>query len=85
MSLCACQPFRLTVGTPEVLFLGGHGHLFPPDAAMCDGNVETRVTTTDVAASQHVLVCALLELGSLVQGLASTAASLLTDTSTGGA
>uniref|UniRef100_A0A674A100 HEAT repeat-containing protein 5A n=1 Tax=Salmo trutta TaxID=8032 RepID=A0A674A100_SALTR len=52
------------------------------DAAMCDGNVETRVTTTDVAASQHVLVCALLELGSLVQGLASTAASLLTDTST---
>lgn len=52
---------------------------------MCDGNVETRVTTTDVAASQHVLVCALLELGSLVQGLASTAASLLTDTSTGGA
>ncbi|CAB1331150.1 unnamed protein product [Coregonus sp. 'balchen'] len=52
------------------------------DAAMCDGNVETRVTTTDVAASQHVLVCALLELGSLVQGLGSTAASLLTDTST---
>ncbi|XP_023849916.1 HEAT repeat-containing protein 5A isoform X2 [Salvelinus sp. IW2-2015] len=52
------------------------------DAAMCDGNVETRVTTTDIAASQHVLVCALLELGSLVQGLASTAASLLTDTST---
>uniref|UniRef100_A0A6Q2ZLP6 HEAT repeat-containing protein 5A n=1 Tax=Esox lucius TaxID=8010 RepID=A0A6Q2ZLP6_ESOLU len=52
------------------------------DAAMCDGNVETRVTITDVAASQHVLVCALLELGSLVQGLGSTAAPLVTDTST---
>ncbi|KAL0968979.1 hypothetical protein UPYG_G00220780 [Umbra pygmaea] len=52
------------------------------DAAMCDGNVETRVSTTDVAASQHVLVCALLELGSLIQGLGSTASPLIMDTST---
>ncbi|KAJ7990914.1 hypothetical protein DPEC_G00291830 [Dallia pectoralis] len=52
------------------------------DAAICDGNVETHVTPTDVAASQHVLVCALLELGSLVKGLGSTAAPLISDTST---
>ncbi|XP_067099249.1 HEAT repeat-containing protein 5A isoform X1 [Osmerus mordax] len=52
------------------------------DAAMSDGNMETRVSPADVAASQHVLVCALLELGSLVQGLGSTAAPLITDAST---
>ncbi|XP_066550138.1 HEAT repeat-containing protein 5A isoform X2 [Amia ocellicauda] len=53
------------------------------DAAMSDSNVETRVGTLDVAASQHVLVCALLELGSLVQGLATTAGPLLQDASAG--
>ncbi|XP_069049146.1 HEAT repeat-containing protein 5A isoform X2 [Lepisosteus oculatus] len=53
------------------------------DAAMSESNVETRVGTLDVSASQHVLVCALLELGSLVQGLASTATPLLQDASTG--
>uniref|UniRef100_A0A667Y5F9 HEAT repeat-containing protein 5A n=1 Tax=Myripristis murdjan TaxID=586833 RepID=A0A667Y5F9_9TELE len=40
------------------------------------------VSAADVSASQHVLVCCLLELGSLVQGLGSTAAPLLTDSST---
>uniref|UniRef100_A0A8P4G3W7 HEAT repeat-containing protein 5A n=1 Tax=Dicentrarchus labrax TaxID=13489 RepID=A0A8P4G3W7_DICLA len=50
------------------------------DAALTDGNVETRVSSADVSASQHVLVCCLLELGGLVQGLGSTAAPLLTDT-----
>uniref|UniRef100_A0A667YCV2 HEAT repeat-containing protein 5A n=1 Tax=Myripristis murdjan TaxID=586833 RepID=A0A667YCV2_9TELE len=39
----------------------------------------SRVSAADVSASQHVLVCCLLELGSLVQGLGSTAAPLLTD------
>ncbi|KAM6973609.1 HEAT repeat-containing protein 5A [Aplochiton taeniatus] len=52
------------------------------DAAMTDGNMETRVSPADLAASQHVLVCALLELGSLVKGLGSTAAPLIADTST---
>ncbi|XP_071058667.1 HEAT repeat-containing protein 5A-like [Pseudochaenichthys georgianus] len=52
------------------------------DAALNDGNVETRVSTADISASQHVLVCCLLELGGLVQGLGSTAAPLLTDSST---
>uniref|UniRef100_A0A8P4G9G3 HEAT repeat-containing protein 5A n=1 Tax=Dicentrarchus labrax TaxID=13489 RepID=A0A8P4G9G3_DICLA len=52
------------------------------DAALTDGNVETRVSSADVSASQHVLVCCLLELGGLVQGLGSTAAPLLTDSST---
>uniref|UniRef100_A0A8C1XUG2 HEAT repeat-containing protein 5A n=1 Tax=Cyprinus carpio TaxID=7962 RepID=A0A8C1XUG2_CYPCA len=42
-----------------------------------------RVSPADVAASQHVLVCALLELGSLLQDLSSTAAPLLLDTSIG--
>uniref|UniRef100_A0A8D3BPY2 HEAT repeat-containing protein 5A n=1 Tax=Scophthalmus maximus TaxID=52904 RepID=A0A8D3BPY2_SCOMX len=48
--------------------------------AIGDGNVETRVSSADVSASQHVLVCCLLELGGLVQGLGSTAAPLLSDT-----
>lgn len=52
------------------------------DAALTDGNVETRVSSADVSASQHVLVCCLLELGGLVQGLGSTAAPLLADSST---
>ncbi|XP_008275344.1 HEAT repeat-containing protein 5A [Stegastes partitus] len=52
------------------------------DAALSDGNVETRVSSADVSASQHMLVCCLLELGALVQGLGSTAAPLLTDTAT---
>ncbi|NXG15719.1 HTR5A protein, partial [Grallaria varia] len=53
------------------------------DAAMTDSNLETRLNTTDATASQHVLVCALQELGSLIQGLGTTAAPLLQDSSTG--
>lgn len=53
------------------------------DASLHEGNMETRVSPADVAASQHVLVCALLELGSLVQDLSSTAAPLLQDTGIG--
>lgn len=53
------------------------------DAALTDGNMETRVSSADVSASQHVLVCCLLELGALILGLGSTAAPLLTDSSTG--
>nr|XP_033808052.1 HEAT repeat-containing protein 5A isoform X2 [Geotrypetes seraphini] len=51
------------------------------DAAMSDSNVETRVATTDVAASQHVLVCVLQELGHLIHGLGTTAAPLIRDSS----
>ncbi|KAG1971597.1 HEAT repeat-containing protein 5A isoform X2 [Pimephales promelas] len=51
--------------------------------ALHDGNMETRVSPADVAASQHILVCTLLELGSLLQDLSSTAAPLLQDTSIG--
>ncbi|NWW65189.1 HTR5A protein, partial [Ifrita kowaldi] len=53
------------------------------DAAMSDGNLETKINTTDVTVSQHVLVCALQELGSLIHGLGTTAAPLLQDSSTG--
>uniref|UniRef100_A0A8C4TQF6 HEAT repeat-containing protein 5A n=1 Tax=Falco tinnunculus TaxID=100819 RepID=A0A8C4TQF6_FALTI len=53
------------------------------DAAISDSNLETRISTTDVTASQHVLVCALQELGSLIQGLGTTAGPLLQDSSTG--
>ncbi|XP_035024699.2 HEAT repeat-containing protein 5A isoform X1 [Hippoglossus stenolepis] len=52
------------------------------DAALTDGNVETRVSAAEISASQHVLVCCLLELGGLIRGLGSTAAPLLTDSST---
>ncbi|XP_072425084.1 HEAT repeat-containing protein 5A isoform X1 [Chiloscyllium punctatum] len=53
------------------------------DAAMSDTNMETKLDTMDVSASQHILVCALQELGSLVQGLGSTAAPLLQDSTIG--
>ncbi|NXO71844.1 HTR5A protein, partial [Phainopepla nitens] len=53
------------------------------DAAMSDSNLETKINMTDVTASQHVLVCALQELGSLIHGLGTTAAPLLQDPSTG--
>ncbi|XP_053922751.1 HEAT repeat-containing protein 5A isoform X1 [Cuculus canorus] len=53
------------------------------DAAMNDSNLETRISTTEVTASQHVLVCALQELGSLIHALGTTAAPLLQDSSTG--
>ncbi|XP_076983119.1 HEAT repeat-containing protein 5A isoform X3 [Tamandua tetradactyla] len=53
------------------------------DAAMSDGNLETRLGSTDVAASQHMLVCALQELGNLIHSLGTTAAPLLQDSSTG--
>ncbi|KAF6130355.1 HEAT repeat containing 5A [Phyllostomus discolor] len=53
------------------------------DAVMSDGNVETRLGSTDVAASQHMLVCALQELGNLIHSLGTTAAPLLQDSSTG--
>ncbi|XP_077796972.1 HEAT repeat-containing protein 5A isoform X7 [Macaca mulatta] len=51
------------------------------DAVMSDGNLETRVGSTDVAASQHMLVCALQELGNLIHNLGTTAAPLLQDSS----
>nr|XP_028577095.1 HEAT repeat-containing protein 5A isoform X1 [Podarcis muralis] len=53
------------------------------DAAMSDSNVETRVGTTDVVASQHMLICSLEELGNLIQNLGTTAAPVLQDSSTG--
>uniref|UniRef100_A0A8C5P2U9 HEAT repeat-containing protein 5A n=1 Tax=Jaculus jaculus TaxID=51337 RepID=A0A8C5P2U9_JACJA len=53
------------------------------DAILSDGNLETRLSSTDVAASQHMLVCALQELGNLIYSLSTTAAPLLQDSSTG--
>ncbi|XP_033265812.1 HEAT repeat-containing protein 5A isoform X5 [Orcinus orca] len=53
------------------------------DAVMSDGNLETRLGSTDVAASQHMLVCALQELGNLIHSLGTTAAPLLQDSSAG--
>uniref|UniRef100_A0A2K6G5K4 HEAT repeat-containing protein 5A n=1 Tax=Propithecus coquereli TaxID=379532 RepID=A0A2K6G5K4_PROCO len=53
------------------------------DAIMSDGNLEARLGSTDVAASQHMLVCALQELGNLIHNLGTTAAPLLQDSSTG--
>uniref|UniRef100_A0A8B9LMU0 HEAT repeat-containing protein 5A n=1 Tax=Astyanax mexicanus TaxID=7994 RepID=A0A8B9LMU0_ASTMX len=41
------------------------------------------MSSTDVGTSQHVLVCALLELGSVLQDLRSSAAPLLHDSSIG--
>lgn len=54
-----------------------------PEAAPTGGNSEARVSYAEVAASQHLLVCCLQELGGLLLRLGSTASSLLTDGSTG--
>uniref|UniRef100_A0A8C4LGU1 HEAT repeat-containing protein 5A n=1 Tax=Equus asinus asinus TaxID=83772 RepID=A0A8C4LGU1_EQUAS len=51
------------------------------DAVMSDGNLETRLGSADVAAGQHMLVCALQELGNLIHSLGTTAAPLLQDSS----
>nr|XP_056706825.1 HEAT repeat-containing protein 5A [Euleptes europaea] len=53
------------------------------DAAMSDCNVETRVGTADVIGSQHMLICALEELGNLMHGIGTTAAPVLQDSSAG--
>ncbi|XP_017393099.1 HEAT repeat-containing protein 5A isoform X5 [Cebus imitator] len=53
------------------------------DAVMSDGNLDTRLGSTDTAASQHMLVCALQELGNLIYSLGTTVAPLLQDSSTG--
>uniref|UniRef100_A0A8B9LPZ3 HEAT repeat-containing protein 5A n=1 Tax=Astyanax mexicanus TaxID=7994 RepID=A0A8B9LPZ3_ASTMX len=45
--------------------------------------VSNWMSSTDVGTSQHVLVCALLELGSVLQDLRSSAAPLLHDSSIG--
>ncbi|XP_017331866.1 HEAT repeat-containing protein 5A isoform X5 [Ictalurus punctatus] len=52
-------------------------------AADAGGDMEMQVRSTAVAASQHMLVCVLLELGSVLQDLGSTATPLLHDTSIG--
>lgn len=61
----------------------GSSYVVLSDGAVNDSNLETKISTTDVTASQHVLVCALQELGSLIHGLGTTAAPLLQDSSTG--
>ncbi|KAM6181816.1 HEAT repeat-containing protein 5A isoform 1-T1 [Erethizon dorsatum] len=53
------------------------------DAVLSDGNLETRPGSTDVSASQHMLVCALQELGNLICNVGTTAAPLLQDSSIG--
>ncbi|XP_032086376.1 HEAT repeat-containing protein 5A isoform X2 [Thamnophis elegans] len=53
------------------------------DAAVSNCNVETRIGTTELIATQHMLICALEELGNLIHGLGTTAAPVLQDSSTG--
>ncbi|XP_068088233.1 HEAT repeat-containing protein 5B isoform X2 [Hyperolius riggenbachi] len=53
------------------------------EAVVNDANNENKVGTADVSASQHVMVCALQELGSLVQSLNSTASPLIQEPSIG--
>lgn len=48
-----------------------------------DGAGTDGVSASDISANQHKLVCCLLEVGGLIQGLGSTATPLLTDTSIG--
>lgn len=50
---------------------------------MNDANSENKAGAADIAASQHVMVCALQELGSLVQSLNATASPLIQEPSIG--
>ncbi|CAH2250081.1 HEAT repeat-containing 5B [Pelobates cultripes] len=53
------------------------------EAVVNDTNNENKAGTADVSASQHIMVCALQELGSLVQSLSSTASPLIQEPSIG--
>ncbi|XP_072565589.1 HEAT repeat-containing protein 5B isoform X3 [Paramormyrops kingsleyae] len=52
-------------------------------AVVNDSSGESRTGSADVSASQHVMVCALKELGSLVQSLSATASPLIQEPSIG--
>ncbi|XP_048863457.1 HEAT repeat-containing protein 5B isoform X3 [Brienomyrus brachyistius] len=53
------------------------------EAVVNDSSGESRAGAADVSASQHVMVCALKELGSLVQSLSATASPLIQEPSIG--
>ncbi len=57
--------------------------VFFPEAVVNDISGENKAGTADVSASQHVMVCALKELGSLVQSLSATASPLIQEPSIG--
>ncbi|XP_046884989.1 HEAT repeat-containing protein 5B isoform X2 [Hypomesus transpacificus] len=52
-------------------------------AVVSDTSGESKAGAADVSASQHVMVCALKELGSLVQSLSATASPLIQEPSVG--
>lgn len=54
-----------------------------PEAVVNDTSGENKSGAADIAASQHVMVCALQELGSLVQSLNATASPLIQEASIG--
>lgn len=54
-----------------------------PEAVVNDMTGENKAGAADVSASQHVMVCALKELGSLVQSLSATASPLIQEPSIG--
>ncbi|XP_067465805.1 HEAT repeat-containing protein 5B isoform X2 [Thunnus thynnus] len=53
------------------------------EAVVNDISGENKAGASDVSASQHVMVCALKELGSLVQSLSATASPLIQEPSIG--
>uniref|UniRef100_A0A4W3GGK7 HEAT repeat-containing protein 5B n=1 Tax=Callorhinchus milii TaxID=7868 RepID=A0A4W3GGK7_CALMI len=53
------------------------------ESVVNDANNENKSGATDVSASQHVMVCALQEMGSLVQSLSATASPLIQEPSVG--
>ncbi|XP_030052254.1 HEAT repeat-containing protein 5B [Microcaecilia unicolor] len=53
------------------------------EAVVNDANSENKSGAADVSASQHVMVCALQELGSLVQSLNATASPIIQEPSIG--
>lgn len=72
---CVLNAFRKTYKTLVAVF--------PPEAVVNDISGENKAGGADVSASQHVMVCALQELGSLVQSLSATASPLIQEPSVG--
>lgn len=66
----------------SVLLCPRHDFVFP-EAVVNDTSGENKSGAADIAASQHVMVCALQELGSLVQSLNATASPLIQEASIG--
>ena len=77
-SLCVSLALSLPLSFPLSLSL-----VLQTEAVVNDSSGENKAGAADVSASQHVMVCALKELGSLVQSLSATSSPIIQEPSIG--